>query len=562
MMIIWTPVIALLLVLNSALALDADWSETAMIPETGHRKDIFNVGPIKLKTLTRKGYIHALKYPVTVSGAFLPIEPFKNFMESDSKNPIKKIIQKIAKKQMPFKNMRELYNWLGLAPYNNENEVGIYRIPYPDGVKPEYPMGASLVKTKWGQALTFSCATCHSSQFFGKSIMGLTNKRVRANHFFVFAKKYVPYVTGGMFKFGTNANKLEKEMYMRTRNNLPSVGAISPQVLGLDTSLPQIALSFARRNNDHIASKSQQYEKKPRKNHLEKFVADSKASVWWNLKYKTRWLSDGSIIKGNPVYTNFLWNEIGRGVDLEELQQWLKENQPIVEEITAAIFATEPPKWTDFFSVNRINIERAKNGEKLFNQSCRKCHGTYTKAWSQSGADTLSANEKVKTINVRYFKRTPVKNVATDPQRYQATKYFSDSLNQLKISKFMEVVVEPQIGYVPPPLVGIFSRYPYMHNNSIPTLCDVLRNPNQRTASFYQGPNSNKETDYDFECVGYPTGKLIPESWKKEKDAFFDTSKPGLRNIGHYSTIMLTKEGVEKYNAQEKQDIIEYLKTL
>ena len=126
----------------------------------------------------------------------------------------------------------------------------------------------------------------------------------------------------------------------------------------------------------------------------------------------------------------------------------------------------------------------------------------------------------------------------------------------------MEVVVEPQIGYVPPPLVGIFSRYPYMHNNSIPTLCDVLRNPNQRTASFYQGPNSNKETDYDFECVGYPTGKLIPESWKKEKDAFFDTSKPGLRNIGHYSTIMLTKEGVEKYNAQEKQDIIEYLKTL
>jgi hypothetical protein len=548
--------------LNPSFALDADWSETSTLPASGNRKDIFKVGPEKLKELTQKGYLHALKYPVSVSGAFLPIEPFRYFMESNSKNPIRRLIQSIARKKMPFNSMKELYSWLGLAPYNNANEVGIYKIPYPDGVKPEYPMGASLVDTKWGKALTFSCATCHASSFFGKSIMGLTNKRVRANHFFVFAKQYVPYVTGGMFKFGTRANKLEKDMYVRTRSNLPSVGATSPQVLGLDTSLPQIALSFARRADDEFASKSKKFEKSPRKNPLESHVADSKASVWWNLKYKTRWLSDGSIIKGNPVYTNFLWNEIGRGTDMKELESWISKNEKVVDEITAAIFASEAPRFTDFFSVERINVERAKNGEKYFNQTCRKCHGTYLKAWSLPNADSLSTEEQIKTTKVRYFKKTPVKNVGTDPQRYQATQYFSDSLNKLSISKYMGVIVKPQKGYVPPPLVGIFSRYPYMHNNSMPTLCDVLNDPAKRTKTFYQGPNANKETDYDFDCVGYPTGSSIPAEWKKEQDALFDTSKPGLRNTGHYKDIMLTKDGVEKYTAQEKQDIIEYLKTL
>ncbi|MBT7608286.1 MAG: hypothetical protein HN576_00925 [Bacteriovoracaceae bacterium] len=548
--------------INTSFALEADWSLTSVIPASGHRKDIFNVGEEKLKTLTQKGYLHALKYPVTVTGAFLPIEPFRYFMESNSKNPIRRLIQSIARKKMPFSSMKQLYNWLGLAPYNNSSEVGIYKIPYPDGVRPEYPMGASLVDTQWGKALTFSCATCHASSFFGKSIMGLTNKRVRANHFFVFAKQYIPYVTGGMFQFGTRANNQEKEMYVRTRSNLPSVGAIAPQVLGLDTSLPQIALSFARRADDDYASKSKHFEKNPRKNRLETFVADSKASVWWNLKYKTRWLSDGSIIKGNPVYTNFLWNEIGRGTDLKELEGWINKSSKIVDEITAALFATEAPIWTDFFSADRINISRAKNGEKYFNQTCRKCHGSYTKAWSLPESELLSPAEQIKTTRVRYFKRTPIKNVGTDPQRYQATQYFSDSLNKLSISKSMGVIVKPQKGYVPPPLVGIFSRYPYMHNNSIPTLCDVLKNPAKRTKIFYQGPSVDKETDYDFECVGYPTGNSIPSDWIKEEDALFDTSKPGLKNTGHFKNIMLTKDGVEKYTAQEKQDIIEYLKTL
>ncbi len=559
----WLFAIFLLLFSNTAYSLEADWSEEASLPLAGHRRNIFKVSDQELLKLKEKGYLHALKYPVSITGTVIPLEPLRFFLESEAKNPIRRLIQKISKGQLPFKSLQDLYDWMGLAPYNdNENEVGIYRIPYPDGVKPDYPMGVSMIDVEQGKALTFSCVICHTSSFFGKSIMGLTNKRSKANHFFVFAKKYLPYVNGPMFKFGTRATSDETEMYKRTRNNLPSVGVLRPQVLGLDTSLPQVALSLGRRKLDAVASKSKHFEKNPRPTILDEFVSDSKPSVWWNLKYKTRWLSDGSVIKGNPIFTNFLWNEIGRGTDLVKLESWMQNNRKTIEELTAAVFATDAPVWTDFFSVKRINIEGAKRGEKYFNQSCRKCHGKYIKAWSQKGAEKLTAEESIKTIRFRYFKRTPVKDVGTDPQRYQGTSAFSGGLNNLKISKWMGTVIVPQKGYVPPPLVGIFSRYPYMHNNAMPSLCDILKKPSERAKYFYQGPAENRETDFDYDCVGYPVGDNIPKSWLKEKDALFDTSRPGLRNMGHYDGFMLTDKGEEKYSPSEKQDIVEFLKTL
>ena len=90
---------------------------------------------------------------------------------------------------MPFQTMEELYKWLGLNPFNDENATGIYQIPYPEGTKPDYYMGASIIDTARGKAITFSCATCHSQSLFGKTVMGLTNKRPRANRFFTLAKK-------------------------------------------------------------------------------------------------------------------------------------------------------------------------------------------------------------------------------------------------------------------------------------------------------------------------------------------------------------------------------------
>lgn len=541
--------------------MDAEWSvETRLTPGVP-RENIFKQPESEWRASREAGLIHAQKWPVSVTGLMVPFEPLEYFLESDERNPIQQLVYRLSQKRIPFRDMQGLYDWLGLSPYNDEDATGIYRIPYPDGVKPDYGMGASVVETAQGKGLTFSCATCHSASLFGRTVMGLTNKRVRANEFFVMAKEYIPHVPSALFKWGTNATEDERLMFRRTKYNLDAISAVKPQVLGLDTSLPQVALSLSRRGLDEYASKSEFFERFPRPNKLNHYVADSKPAVWWNLKHKTRWLSDGSIVSGNPVFTNFLWNELGRGTDLKELEAWMKENPKAIADLTAAAFATQAPRWTDFFAASTLDVERAKRGQALFNSTCIKCHGEYQKAWDLPNAHELSGADLFATTKVIYFEQTPIKNVGTDPQRAEGMKAFASRLNDLAISKWMKTVVEPQDGYVPPPLEGIWARYPYFHNNSVPSLCALLTKASERPKSFYQGPANDPETDFDSECVGYPVGEQIPSEWKQETEAFFDTTKPGLRNTGH-DKMFLNEDGSEKWTEEQKRDLIHFLKTL
>ena len=265
------------------------------------------------------------------------------------------------------------------------------------------------------------------------------------------------------------------------------------------------------------------------------------------------------LFKENPIFTNFLWNEIGRGSDMVEMEKWLKENKQTVMELTTSVFNTPAPKWTDFFPAATIDIEKAKRGEKIFLTTCKRCHGVYEKGWSESNSNEMSKEELLSTTRVLYHKKTPVKNVGTDPLRYEGMKYFADDLNRLAISKWMKTVVVPQEGYVPPPLVGIWARYPYLHNNSIPTLCDLLSPVEKRTKKFYQGTSDNPKTDFDSSCVGFPVGDQAPKEWSKVSDGLIDTSKPGLQNIGHQK-MLLDENGNEKYSQAEKMELIEFLK--
>lgn len=551
-----------LLIMNSILSAP-DWSRDVEIPLGEDRSDIYGHGE-NLPEIKREGYIHALKWPVEVTGLLIPYEPLKFFLEEKKSNPLRRFVERMAEARLGYKDMDGLYGWLGLNLYpDNSVASEVFQIPYPtiDGTKPYYRMGASLIKAPHAPkstGLTFSCATCHSGRFMGQTVMGLTNKRPRANEFFVMAKKYVPLIPSGFFRIATKATKEEKAMFKRTKDNLKYVGSVNPQVLGLDTSLPHVALSLHKRGDDDIASKKPVRRRRPHE--LNTFVADSKPMPWWNLKYKTRWLSDGSIVAGNPILTNFLWNELGRGTDLEELEEWMKNNEDSIEKLTAAAFATRAPHWTDFFPASSIDLEKAKRGETVFNESCKTCHGRYEKRWSYPMAELEPLSDQLKTERVFYHEKTPVKNVGTDPNRWMATKTFAGGLNRLRISKWMKTVVEPQEGYVPPPLEGVFLRYPYMHNNSIPNLCALMMRPSERPKKFVQGP-AEKPEDYDQDCVGYPVGDKIPQSWWQQRDAIFDTSRPGLRNIGH-SKVFYDDEGRSKMSESEKRDLREFLKTL
>ena len=537
-----------------------DWGRDVEVHTS--RENIYGWEQATYQKRVNEGRKIALFYPVDVSDLLIPYQPLKTFFESDPNDPVRKVLYDLARVVSPFKSMDDVFGWLGVHdfPATSQSETPN---PFPvlTSAEKELPMGATLIQTPEGEALTFGCAACHSADLFGVKVLGLTNRFPRANEFFRQGQTYAPYINSFIFKDLLKATEGERLMMLKAKTSTKWVGTRKPVALGLDTSLAQVALSLAKREKDPYATRSERSAMFPRPNKLSKMVADSKPAVWWNVKYKNRWLSDGSIVSGNPVHTNFLWNEIGRGTDLKKLETWMNNSHPQIESLTAAVFATKAPRYEKFFGVDSIDIDKARRGQKHFVQSCQKCHGNYEKGWDAPNAKKLTKVKLIQNTKVTYHKKTPVIDVGTDPGRYLGMKEFADDLNRLEISKKIKTVVEPQKGYVPPPLEGIWSRWPYFHNNSVPNLCALLSASAARPKTYVAGEAKDKKTDFDQDCVGYPVGDRAPAEWKADKDYLYDTQKEGLSNSGHDVGIFI-KDGKEIYSPEQKSELIEFLKTL
>lgn len=534
------------------------WDEGT--PITFPRTNIYNLPTDEFLKHYHSGELHTQIYPVSVTGLILPFESLNRILEAPDDNPIRRLALNLGGALFSFRNFKELYEWLGLANYAPSAEYGLTR---PAQVQEPHRAGAAIIQGPGTmQGLSFSCLSCHASEFFGHTIVGLPNKHPRSNELFVLAKEMVPHIPSALFQSATRASPSEVEVYKRTRSNLAAVRPIKPLSLGLDTSLAHVGMSLTTRSDDPWATRSARYERFPRSHQLTRHRADSKPMPWWTLKYKNRWLSDGSVVSGNPIFTNLLWNEIGRGTDLHELNEWFVENKNTIKDLTVRVFASKAPSYLDIFPAYSFDIKRAKAGQRIFAESCARCHGVYKKVWDEPGADFLHLKDQIANSEVIYHQNTPVIDVGTESNRYEGMEELAEQLNSLDISRRIGVFIKPQKGYVPTPLEGIFARYPYMHNASIPNLCELLTPASKREMVFYQGPTRNFATDYDADCVGYPVGEKIPRWWKKKlKDARVDLRKVGRRNKGH-DKMFLNADGSEVFSPEEKRNLIEFLKTL
>ncbi len=547
--------VGIILIFSSAFANQPDWSEGHLVPQGGQTNP-YQLNDTDFLSSREKGRLHAQIYPVEITGALPPYRPIKSLIEDLDQNVFRHWISKFVQGVSKIKSFDDVEKGLGLHPYPLETDQGVYAVPYPGGVRPQSRLGMGLIERDGAEGFTFSCAACHSSRLFGKTVLGMTNRFPRANEFFVQAKRGIKAMPPGLFQKFSHATDAETTLYEETRNNIRFVKVKSPVTLGLDTSLAQVALSLGQRQNGPWAEKNLRPELKKTRDWLEDHPADSKPAVWWNLKYKNRWLSDGSVVSGNPIVTNILWNEIGRGVDLHDLSQWLQANSRIVQELATAAFSSEAPLFTDFFPAEMIDLAKGKAGEKVFENTCARCHGHYEKNWSRLPEDAPLL-EKLKTYKVVYPQRTRVIDVGTDSYRRQGMQSL-ERLNDLQISKDYGVMVKAQKGYVPPPLVGIWARWPYFHNNSAPTLCDVLTPGSERGRVYWARPADQPQEDFDASCNGYP--KNLSED-KKIPQYKYDASKAGLGNKGHDEGIFLEK-GRELLTQEEKRNLIQFLQTL
>lgn len=522
----------------------ADWSLTA---PPGDRHDIYELGEEDLAAVRADGLRYVSEWPVDVSGLLLPYGALSRAFDEmgDAAEPV-----------LGYGSLDAMYEWLGLAPWPDPDATGIYALERPDDAVSDF-VGVGLVRTPDGDAVTFSCAACHASSFFGRTVLGLTNRETRANEYLHGARLFFPSLEADVFAGISDADEGELALFERTQRNLRAVGTRIPAVQGLDTSLAQVALSLAKRSDDAWATKDPALEVEPRPNDLETFVADSKPAVWWTLRYKTRWLSDGAIWGGNPIFTNFLWNELGRGTDLRELDAWFDSHGAEVDALTVAVFATDAPRWTDFFPFGEADLAAARRGEPVFADRCASCHGTYEKAWSHGVGGLPDA---IATVSVDYGP-TEVLDVGTDPQRALGMAAFAEGLNGLQLSRDTGTVVVVQDGYVPPPLDGIFARYPYLHHGAVPTLCALLSPAAERPTGFWMGPTADVATDIDLDCVGYPTGDAVPPAWTEDPRRWYDTTRPGQSNQGH-DAFLTGADGEWLLSPAERADLISFLQTL
>ena len=172
-----------------------------------------------------------------------------------------------------------------------------------------------------------------------------------------------------------------------------------------------------------------------------------------------------------------------------------------------------------------INLDLAKQGEKVFEANCSRCHG-------------LNSGKVGQVI--------PLPEINTDPNRANHwTQEASDGMNNYaakypwNFNQFRDTD-----GYVVPALDGIWAKAPYLHNGSVPSLKDLLTKPSDRPKQFYRGYDL-----YDQEKVGF-----ISTAAATDSSFLLDTTIEGNSNRGHDFGTDLPES--------EQDALVEFLKTL
>ena len=202
-------------------------------------------------------------------------------------------------------------------------------------------------------------------------------------------------------------------------------------------------------------------------------------------------------------------------------------------DVEAYIESITPPKYP--FPIDQ---GKATAGHAVFATACAPCHGTYDGAGAYPNLVFATAD------------------VGTDATLAVGSSQFAGRfVNWFNTSWYGQIAkLEPQPGYIAPPLDGIWATAPYLHNGSVPTigaLLDSTKRPKFWTRTF-------SSTDYDQANVGWNiTARTQGQAGVTDpsvKKTIYDTTQPGTSNAGHTFGDALSDA--------DRSAVLEYLKTL
>lgn len=254
---------------------------------------------------------------------------------------------------------------------------------------------------------------------------------------------------------------------------------------------------------------------------------DMDAPPWWYFHKRPSIYIDGFAAKGHRALMQFT-------LVPENGPKFYRDNEDNFRDVYAYLSSLRPPKYT-----GSIDQRLAEQGRAVFNSNCAECHGTYGKDWTYPN------------------RCVPIDEVQTDPVRLKALtvegrrRYAQSWFAHAGEPEQHETVLSP-VGYVAPPLDGIWASAPYLHNGSVPTLWHLLH-PKERPGVWRPASEAldSERVGLTVEIVDGVPGDLDDPVRRR---SYFDTSVFGKSGKGHNYPDLLTEE--------EKRAVLEYLKTL
>jgi len=364
------------------------------------------------------------------------------------------------------------------------------------------------------ELVTTNCLACHAAPLDGKPIIGL------GNEFLDFTDDPLVPVEGvGAYVRG------EAEV-AEWRRWADRVGAISAYMItdtvGVNPANNLTLALFAHRDPETLTWSDQPLMDPPPERPLPVSVPPL-----WNVGKKHAMFYNA---EGRGDHVRYMM--LASATCTDSLEEAAALDARFVH-VRAYLATLRPPAYP--FPIDRTLAEA---GRRLFEANCKRCHGTY----GEGG---------------RYPNRVvALEKVGTDPALAEGAYRDADRFLAWFARSFYGQLARaaPALGYIAPPLDGVWATAPYLHNGSVPTL-EALLDSRKRPAYWRFAA---ERPSYDTRALGWEHqtldhGKDGAMSWD-ERNRIYDTSLIGYSNQGH--TVG------DDFTDAERVAVLEYLKTL
>ena len=392
------------------------------------------------------------------------------------------------------------------------------QIPDRDGRNATLPYNFTSMTTKDGvELVTSNCLLCHAGRINGKLVVGLG----AADGDFTRTADEEQATSSSVGTLLSDAKEIAEWQKWKAR-----VDTVAPHSV-LSTRGPNPADNFTAALFAHHDPKTLAWSDTPLMDVPPPADIPVDVPPWWRMKKKTSMFYLGA---GRGDHARIMMTASILCTSSVEESQAI---DAYFADIRAYIMSIEPPKfpWP-------VDQTVADHGRSVFESTCSRCHGTY-------GADGTYPNRIL-----------PIAEIGTDPAMTLGAAQFGPTfVDWYSKSFFGEVArLEPQDGYIAPPLDGIWATAPFLHNGSVPTieaLLDSSKRPAYWTRSFDSSAYDPAALGWTHTALGH--GKS-GESNASLRKSIYDTTLPGYGNGGHLYGDALT--------SADRSAVIEYLKTL